>query len=81
MGTGIAYVTSVVARIPVTIVDSSASQLERSRSFITTLLDKDVSKGRLDASAKQQALQRFSFTPHLQQVRAVPSSACIRGRL
>ena len=72
MGTGIAYVSSVVAHLPVTIVDSNPSQLQRSRAFITSLLDKDEKKGRLNAQQKADALQRFSFTPHIQQVHPLP---------
>ena len=68
MGTGIAYVSSVIAHLPVTIVDSSAAQLQRSRAFISSLLDKDHKKGRIDAQQKAEALQRFTFTPHIQQV-------------
>lgn len=62
MGTGIAYVTSVTARLPVLIVDSSSTQLQRSRSFITSLLDKDQRKGRLDDTTKRQAMERFTFS-------------------
>ena len=68
MGTGIAYVASVTAHLPVLIVDSSTAQLDRSRAFISSLLDKDEKKGRLTAQQKAEALQRFSFSAHTQQV-------------
>lgn len=44
MGTGIAYVTAVKAKLPVILHDQSQSQLDKQLKFIDTLLAKDVGK-------------------------------------
>ena len=69
MGTGIAYVASVVSRLPVTVVDSRQSQLDSSAAMIGALLEKDERKGKLTAEERRDAQQRFTFTADIQQVR------------
>jgi len=61
MGTGIAYVSSVLCGLPVTLLDSS-------RAMIRSLLDKDERKGKLTATARKEAEQRLSFHSHCGQV-------------
>lgn len=56
MGTGIAYVAARTAGLPVTIVDSNATQLEKSVAFMSKLLDKDISKGRATEQDKESTL-------------------------
>ena len=73
MGTGIAYVLSVQSGLPVTLVDSRQSQLDSSRTMIRGLLDKDERKGKLSATARREAEERFAFTSQLDQVSQQPT--------
>ena len=75
MGTGIAYVSSVVAQLPVTLVDSRQSQLESSRAMIRALLDKDERKGKLSAAARRDAEQRFAFSTDINTVRRAATTS------
>ncbi len=61
MGTGIGFVASVSARIPVYMFDSNAAALAKSKSFVEQLMAKEVAKGRLTTDSASAALQRFSF--------------------
>lgn len=63
MGTGIAYVSAVNAGLKTIIYDVSPSQLRNSQTFITSLLNKEISKGRLNESDKEKHLSRLSFAP------------------
>ena len=72
MGTGIAYVSSVLCALPVTLVDSRQSQLDSSRAMIRSLLDKDERKGKITAKERAEAERRFTFESQLSQV-ALPA--------
>ena len=47
MGLGIALVASRMAKVPVTVVDTSQKSLDKGLVFADKLLSKDVSKDRL----------------------------------
>jgi len=47
MGTGIALVSALRAKVPVLIYDRSPEQVKKGLALVDKLLDKDVSKGRL----------------------------------
>ena len=94
MGTGIAYVSSVLSALPVVVVDSRPSQLDSSRAMVRALLDKDERKGKLSSAARREAENRLTFTSDINQVRAAlthsqqatiaarqPHSACLSGVL
>jgi 3-hydroxybutyryl-CoA dehydrogenase len=64
MGLGIAYVTSLRAKLPVMIVDKSPVQIEKSLSLMDKLLAKDVSKGKITQQEADDARQRVTIVPH-----------------
>ncbi|PVG02559.1 putative 3-hydroxybutyryl-CoA dehydrogenase [Serendipita vermifera] len=64
MGLGIAYVTSLRAKLPVMIVDKSPVQIEKSLSLMDKLLAKDVSKGKITQQEADDARQRVTVVPH-----------------
>lgn len=61
MGSGIAQVAAT-AGFPTVVRDMTEPLLERGRAGIRKSLDKLVEKARLDASARDAALERLSFT-------------------
>lgn len=71
MGTGIALVSAVRAKVPVLIHDTSSSQLARSQTFLSTLLSKDVAKGRLTQSEAAEAKDRIRVVDTLAAMRDV----------
>ncbi|KAH8827924.1 3-hydroxyacyl-CoA dehydrogenase [Flagelloscypha sp. PMI_526] len=60
MGTGIAFVAAVRAKVPVLLYDTSADQTRKGLALIDSLLDKDVAKGRLESVAAKEARDRIS---------------------
>ena len=61
MGLGIAYVAALRAEIPsVLLCDASSAQLSKGLSFFDKLLAKDVSKGKISATAASDARARLS---------------------
>ncbi|KAG8220437.1 3-hydroxyacyl-CoA dehydrogenase [Butyriboletus roseoflavus] len=71
MGTGIALVSALRARVPVLLHDASPSQLTHSLSFLSTLLSKDVSKGRLTPTEAAEAKDRVRVVDTLAAMRDV----------
>ncbi|KAL5638342.1 hypothetical protein ACGC1H_005128 [Rhizoctonia solani] len=61
MGLGIAYVGAVRAKIPVYIYDRSADQIKKSLALMDKLLDKDVSKGKIESTAAKEARDRVTI--------------------
>ncbi|WWC64816.1 uncharacterized protein I303_107430 [Kwoniella dejecticola CBS 10117] len=59
MGLGIAYVSAVHAKIPITIHDPSSSVLSSALDRYKTLLSRDVSKSRLTQEEADEALGKF----------------------
>ncbi|KAF4620509.1 hypothetical protein D9613_000981 [Agrocybe pediades] len=70
MGTGIAMVSAVRAKVPVLLHDRSAEQVKKGLSLMDKLLAKDVSKGRLTNEEAKEARDRVSV---------VSNEAGIRG--
>jgi len=60
MGTGIAWVTAVRAKLDVTIMDVDQTQLDRSMALSKKLLSKDVAKERMTQEEADLALSRIS---------------------
>jgi len=71
MGTGIALVSALRAKVPVLIHDTSPTQLSHSLSFLSTLLSKDVSKGRLTPTEAAEAKDRIQVVDTLAALRDV----------
>lgn len=61
MGSGIAQVAAT-AGLAVALYDVSDAQLERARASMISSLDRLVAKGKMDATARDAALARVSFT-------------------
>jgi 3-hydroxybutyryl-CoA dehydrogenase len=68
MGTGIAFVAAVHAKLPTVLVDSNHTQIEKSRSFIRNLLGKQVSKGNLSQIDADQAIDRIKLSSELDEL-------------
>ncbi|KAH0829070.1 3-hydroxyacyl-CoA dehydrogenase [Lanmaoa asiatica] len=71
MGTGIAFVSALRAKVPVLLHDTSPTQLTHSLSFLSTLLSKDVSKGRLTPTEAAEAKDRVRVVDTLAAMRDV----------
>jgi len=71
MGTGIALVSALRAKVPVVIHDKSPEQVEKSLSLVDKLLTKDVSKGRLTAEDAKTVKDRISVAESLRGLRDV----------
>jgi len=62
MGLGIALVASRMAKVPVTVVDTSQKSLDKGLVFADKLLSKDVSKDRLSQSDADATRERLKVT-------------------
>mgnify|MGYP001125768490 CR=1 FL=1 len=62
MGIGIAQVAASVSKLPVVVLDSSAAQLEKQLGFLSSLLAKDVAKGKLTESDAADIRSRITST-------------------
>jgi len=71
MGTGIALVSALRAKVPVVIHDKSPEQVKKSFVLIDKLLAKDVSKGRLTAEDAKTVKDRISVAENLRGLRDV----------
>ena len=60
MGTGIAMVSALRAKIPVLLYDRSPEQVAKGLSLIDKLLGKEVAKGRLSSEHAKEARDRVS---------------------
>lgn len=60
MGTGIALVSALRAKVPVLLYDRSTEQVTRGLSLMDKLLAKDVAKGRLSSEQAKEARDRVS---------------------
>jgi 3-hydroxybutyryl-CoA dehydrogenase len=68
MGTGIALVYSKIANKQVVLYDSNETQIRKSNEFLIKLLDKDISKGKLQEAEKQEILKRMTFTTNIDKL-------------
>ena len=60
MGTGIALVSALRAKVPVLLHDRSSEQVTKGLSLVDKLLAKDVSKGRITSEEAKEARDRIS---------------------
>ncbi|KAF3931829.1 Lambda-crystallin [Dactylella cylindrospora] len=60
MGLGIALVAARNASLPVTLIDTSQASIDKSLTFLSTLLQKDVSKSRLTESQASEIKSRIA---------------------
>mmetsp|Transcript_17580 Transcript_17580/g.24418 ORF Transcript_17580/g.24418 Transcript_17580/m.24418 type:complete len:303 (+) Transcript_17580:2-910(+) len=60
MGTGIAFVGAVHAKLPVIIVDTAEEKCQASMKFCEKLLSKQISKGKISEEDSKAALSRIS---------------------
>lgn len=61
MGTGIALVAALRAKVPVLLHDRSPEQITKGLSLMDKLLAKDVSKGRISSEEAKEARDRVSI--------------------
>ncbi|KAG2746712.1 hypothetical protein P692DRAFT_20857871 [Suillus brevipes Sb2] len=71
MGTGIAFVSALYAKVPVLLHDKSAHQVSKGISLIDKLLAKDVSKGRLQPSDAEAVRARIQTVDAIEAMRDV----------
>lgn len=71
MGTGIAFVSALRAKVPVLLHDQSKDQVSRGLALVDKLLAKDVAKGRLQSSEAQEARDRIRTVDTLDDMREV----------
>ncbi|KAG2067899.1 hypothetical protein BDR04DRAFT_825693 [Suillus decipiens] len=71
MGTGIAFVSALHAKVPVLLHDKSAHQISKGLSLVDKLLAKDVSKGRLQPSDAEEARARIQAVDSLEAMHDV----------
>lgn len=60
MGSGIAFVSALRARVPVLIHDRSQTQIDKGLALMDKLLAKDVSKGKIQQSEANEAKDRIT---------------------
>jgi len=63
MGTGIALVSAMRAKVPVLLYDRSPEQVTKGLALVDKLLAKDVGKGRLTADEAKDVKGRFEVVP------------------
>ncbi|KAF2069976.1 hypothetical protein CYY_008702 [Polysphondylium violaceum] len=68
MGSGIAQVLSQAAKKNVIVVDLNKQVLEKSLAGITSILDKNVAKGKMSDLEKSDILKRLSFSDSLKSL-------------
>lgn len=68
MGTGIAYVFNRQAGKNVIIYDSSKAQLQKSESFISKLIEKEIQKKSVTEEEKERILKRFTYSDNIKSL-------------
>ncbi|KAH7915595.1 3-hydroxyacyl-CoA dehydrogenase [Hygrophoropsis aurantiaca] len=71
MGTGIALVSALRAKVPVLIHDRSQDQVSKGLSLVDKLLAKDVTKGRIQQSEAKEARDRLQVVDSIEAMRDV----------
>ncbi|KAG6330878.1 hypothetical protein ID866_8212 [Astraeus odoratus] len=71
MGTGIALVSALKAKVPVLLHDKSKDQVSKGLALVDKLLAKDVTKGRLQSAEAQEARERVRVADTLEDMRDV----------
>jgi 3-hydroxybutyryl-CoA dehydrogenase len=62
MGSGIAYVASIVAKKSVLVYDVNSEQLSKAKNYIDGIAAKEVTKNKLSSEAAQEGLSRISYS-------------------
>ncbi|KAF5354824.1 hypothetical protein D9756_005706 [Leucocoprinus leucothites] len=71
MGTGIALVSALRAKVPVLVHDKSPEQVKKGLALVDKLLAKDVSKGRITTEDAKDTKDRISVVDDLKSMRDV----------
>lgn len=71
VGTGIAMVSALHAKVPVLLHDRSKEQITKGLSLVDKLLAKDVGKGKLTETQAKEARDRLSVVDSLEGLRDV----------
>ncbi|PBK86991.1 hypothetical protein ARMGADRAFT_998645 [Armillaria gallica] len=71
MGTGIALVSALRAKVPVLLHDRSQDQVIKGLAFVDKLLEKDVSKGRISSEEAKEARDRITGVDGVHAMRDV----------
>ncbi|SJK98077.1 probable 3-hydroxybutyryl-CoA dehydrogenase [Armillaria ostoyae] len=69
MGTGIALVSALRAKVPVLLHDRSQDQVIKGLTFVDKLLEKDVSKGRISSEEAKEARDRITGVDGVHAIR------------
>lgn len=87
-GLGIALVAARAAQVPVTLIDTSQSSLDKGIAFAEKLLAKDVSKSKLTQSDSDEIRSRFTLSTSLQDlekvdmvIEAVPEIVSLKSKI
>ncbi|KAF8622960.1 hypothetical protein AX15_006632 [Amanita polypyramis BW_CC] len=71
MGTGIALVSALRAKVPVLLHDRSTDQVKKGLNLVDKLLEKDVGKGRLTNEQAKEARDRIAVVDEVKGLRDV----------
>ncbi|KAJ8516922.1 hypothetical protein ONZ45_g5816 [Pleurotus djamor] len=71
MGTGIALVAALRAKVPVLLYDRSPEQTKKGLAFVDKLLEKDVNKGRIDSTQAKEARERIIPVDHEKGIQGI----------
>lgn len=81
MGTGIALISALRARVPVLLHDKSPEQVKKGLALTDKLLEKDVGKGRLTSEEAKEARDRIAVVDGLKGLRDVDMVVEVRCSL
>ncbi|TRM68944.1 3-hydroxyacyl-CoA dehydrogenase [Schizophyllum amplum] len=71
MGTGIAFVAALRAKVPVLLHDRSQDQITKGLALMDKLLDKDVNKGKIQSIDAKEARERIRIISSSEGVKAL----------
>ncbi|KAJ8697167.1 hypothetical protein PTI98_006964 [Pleurotus ostreatus] len=71
MGTGIALVSALRAKVPVLLYDRSPEQTTKGLAFVDKLLEKDVNKGRIQSIDAKEAKDRIQVVGHEEGIKGM----------
>ncbi|KAG9221346.1 hypothetical protein CCMSSC00406_0009986 [Pleurotus cornucopiae] len=71
MGTGIALVSALRAKVPVLLYDRSPEQTKKGLAFVDKLLEKDVNKGRIQSIDAKEAKDRIQVVGHEEGIKGM----------
>lgn len=71
MGTGIALVSALRAKVPVLLHDRSTEQVKKGLALVDKLLEKDIGKGRLTSEQAKDGRDRITVVDDLKGLRDV----------